>query len=113
MMPTGARIFVCTEPLDMRKSFDGLALAVREQLGDDPQSGALFLFFNRRVDRVKCIWWDRTGYTILYKRLERGRFRVPQPLHLGANKVQIDPQELPVLLEGVALPPRKRKIRAA
>jgi transposase len=96
-----------------RATRHGIALAVREKLEQDPQSGALFVFFNRRVDRTKMIWWDRGGYCILYKRLERGRFRVPQPLHVGAMEVQIDPEELAVLLEGVTLPPRKQKIRAA
>jgi transposase len=77
MIPSGVRIFVCTEPQDMRRSFDGLSLAAREKLGEDPQSGALFVFTNKRGNRLKVLWFDRNGYCILYKRLHRARFRLP------------------------------------
>ena len=66
---TGAvRIFVCTKPADMRKSFDGLSGMVQEFLGQDPLSGHLFLFFNKRRDRAKILFWDRDGLLIIYKR---------------------------------------------
>jgi hypothetical protein len=69
MLPQTVRIFVCTTPQDMRRSFDGLALAARELLGEDPQSGALFAFVGKRATRLKLLWWDRNGYCLQYKRL--------------------------------------------
>jgi transposase len=79
MLPRAVAIFAATEPVDMRRSFDRLA-AAKETLGQDPRSGAPFLFVNRSADRLKALWWDRTGYCILYKRLERGTFRMPSAL---------------------------------
>lgn len=61
----------------MRRSFDGLSLAAREHLGEDPQSGALFAFVNKRRNRLKILWFDRNGYCILYKRLHRAKFELP------------------------------------
>lgn len=113
MIPADVRIFVCTEPVDMRRSFDGLALAAREVLGEEPQSGALFVFLNKRANRLKCLWWDRTGYALLYKRLHRATFRLPGPVDEGSAKVRISPQELASILEGVRLPPRKQRVRVA
>jgi transposase len=99
-----ASIFVAVQPVDLRRSFDGLAGAARERMSKDPQSGALFLFFNKAHDRVKILWWDRTGFALLYKRLECGTFRIPEPLEPGARSVAIDAAELAKILEGVALP---------
>jgi transposase len=77
MIPPATRIFVCSEPQDMRRSFDGLSLAAQEHLREDPKSGALFVFVNKRKNRVKVLWFDRNGYCLLYKRLHRARFRLP------------------------------------
>jgi transposase len=66
MVPTSTRIFVCTEPVDMRCSFAGLARCTREVLQQDPSSGALFIFAGKRGDSIKALWWDKTGYCILY-----------------------------------------------
>jgi transposase len=66
MLPAGVRIFLCTEPQDMRRSFDALALVTQQLLGEDPQSGALFVFVGKRPTRAKVMWWDRNGYCILY-----------------------------------------------
>jgi transposase len=104
-------IFVATAPIDLRRSFDGLAAAAREQLGRDPQRGALFLFFNKAQDRVKLLWWDRTGYCILYKRLQRGCFRLPKAIEADATSVSVEAAELAKILEGVALPPSKLQPR--
>jgi transposase len=104
-------IFVATAPIDLRRSFDGLAAAAREQLGRDPLRGALFLFFNKAQDRVKLLWWDRTGYCILYKRLQRGCFRLPTAIEGGATSVSIEAAELAKILEGVALPLSKLQPR--
>ncbi len=75
MIPGQVRIFVCTERQDMRRSFDALSLAVRERLALDPESGALFVFASKRGNRLKVLWFDRSGYVVLYKRLERGPSR--------------------------------------
>ena len=72
------QVWVATTPVDMRKSFDGLAEVVRSFLKEDPLSGNLFVFRNRGGQRVKILWWDRDGLAIYYKRLERGEFRFPR-----------------------------------
>lgn len=97
------RIYAATSPIDLRRSVDGLSAAARDQMGHDPQSGSLFLFVNRRGNRLKALWWDRTGFCILYKRLERGLFRMPSPLRLGETCVAIDAAEFAKILEGVFL----------
>ena len=104
MIPRRVAIFAALEPIDMRRSFDGLAAAARDHIGRDPQSGALFLFVNRDGDRVKILWWEKNGFCILYKRLERGTFRVPSAVERGARSVELDGQELAKILEGVELP---------
>ncbi|XXY52849.1 IS66 family insertion sequence element accessory protein TnpB [Sorangium sp. So ce269] len=83
MIPGRVSIYVATEPLDLRRSFDGLAAVVREVLRQDPLSGALFLFFNREADRCKALWWDRSGVfryqnpgTLRYRRTSRCSRRV-------------------------------------
>ena len=88
------RIFVARGPTDLRKSFDGLAAAVREVLREDPFSGHLFVFLNRRRDRVKLLYWDRSGFCLLYKRLEEGTFWHPEVGEIGRR-------ELVMLLEGI------------
>ena len=112
MIPARMAIYVATERLDLRRSFDGLAGVVREVLREDPLSGALFMFFNKTADRVKILWWDRTGYCLLYKRLERGTFRVPQGLDPGAISVPVEAAEMARILEGIQLPPTRQRIRA-
>ena len=101
MIPASVRIFVCTEPQDMRRSFDGLALAVRELLGEDPQSGALFCFANKGMNRLKILWFDTNGYCLLYKRLHRASFVLPGS---GGKQgsVRIDGAMLAKLIAGVA-----------
>ena len=111
MIPSSVRIFVCTEPVDMRKQFDGLALAARELLGQDPQGGALFVFTNKRANRLKVLWWDQTGYALLCKRLHRAVFRLPKAIEPGKLSVNISSQELVRIIEGIQLPPRKRKVK--
>jgi transposase len=77
MLPGEVRIFVCTEPIDMRYGFDRLAAAVRERVGQDPLAGGLYIFANRGATRVKLLWFDRNGLCILYKRLHRAVFELP------------------------------------
>jgi transposase len=112
MLPTSTRIFVCTQPVDLRKSFDGLARCTRELLDRDPASGAVFLFTGKRGSSMKALWWDRSGYCILYKRLTRGLFRIPAAVS-GATSVAIDAHELALILEGIELPSRKQRVKSA
>jgi transposase len=104
MWPFDVAIYLALEPIDLRWSFDLLAGVVRERLEEDPRSGALFVFFGRRHDRVKCLFFDQTGYCILYKRLDKGTFRLPAVTEPGAASVAIDEAELALLLEGLDLP---------
>ncbi len=98
MIPVGARVLVCTTPVDMRKSFDSLAGVVRERLGMEPlEERALFVFVNRGHDRAKVLWWTETGYCLLAKRLHRALFRWPS--ERGAPVV-VDLAELKQLLAG-------------
>lgn len=94
MIPSDVRILVCTEPQDMRRSFDGLCLVVEQYVGADPKSGALFVFTNKRKNRLKVLWFDRNGFCILYKRLHRARFELP-------STRTIDARTLDLLLRGV------------
>lgn len=114
MWPTRVRILVCTEPQDLRRSFDGLALAVRERLGEDPQAGVVVAFANKRMNRLKLLWWDRNGYCLLYKRLHRARVQLPIATDPARTAVQIDANALAALLAGVTREPRRvRAARAA
>jgi transposase len=100
MLPASVRILVCTQPQDMRKSFDTLAAVVRSLLGEDPLSGALYVFVGKRPIRVKVLWWDRNGYCLLSKRLHRALFQPPPAGQRAA--IQIDGAALSELLAGVA-----------
>ena len=73
-LPTTVRIYAAADPVDLRKGFTGLSCLVREVIDGDPLSGHMFVFVNRRGDRIKVLFWTRNGYCVLYKRLERGRF---------------------------------------
>lgn len=108
MIPSSVRIFVCTEPVDMRKSFDTLAFAAKSLLGEDPRSGALFVFANRSSNRMKVLWWDKTGYAMLCKRLHRAVFRLPKADIQTRPSVMIGAKELALILEGIEVVPRKR-----
>jgi len=101
MLPAQVRILVCTQPQDMRRSFDTLALVTKELLGEDPLSGALYVFVGKRANRAKVLWWDRNGYCLLYKRLHRALFRVPRSDD-GRPAIRIDGAALAQLLAGVA-----------
>lgn len=92
------RVFVARERVDFRKGFDGLCAIVRDHLGDDPLSGDWYLFFNARRDRLKILVWDRNGFWLLYKRLERGAF---ERLDGTGDRLEIDRARLAMLLDGV------------
>jgi transposase len=102
MIPTQVRIFVCTERQDMRRSFDGLALAVRERLELDPESGALFVFASKRGNRLKVLWFDHNGYCLLYKRLHGATFELPEPTDSDRPVAAVDVRALATLIRGVA-----------
>jgi len=107
-LPPTVRIYLSSEPADMRRSFDSLAAMVREGLREDPLSGHLFVFRNKREDRVKILWWDRSGFVLWYKRLEAGTFHFPSS---QAARVQVEAAELALLLEGLDLGAARRRKR--
>ena len=94
------RVFLSTTPTDMRRGFDGLTELVRHPLGEDPLSGHLFLFTNRRRDRLKILAWDGSGLWVCAKRLEKGTFSWPEPVP-GESKVRVGASELALLLGGL------------
>jgi transposase len=101
-LPPSVRVFVARGATDMRKSFDTLASVVCETVDEDPQSGHLFVFVNRRRDRVKVLWWDRSGYCLLAKRLEHGQFRIYDQAGAGGG-YEVTASDLALLLEGIDL----------
>ena len=106
----GIQVFMAVEPVDMRKSFDGLSAAVQTVFARNVLEGHLFLFLNRRRDLVKCLWWDRDGLAVFAKRLERGSFEVPR--HDAQTKqLHLDAMQLALLLGGVQLDSVKRRPR--
>jgi transposase len=100
MIPTGVEIYVSLEPVDMRQSFDRLSGLAQERIGYDARSGALFLFFGRRRDALKVLFFDGSGMCIFYKRLDRGRFQLPSAA-AGAAHVELDDASLEALLDGI------------
>ena len=97
-LPPSIRIFVCTAPADMRRGFDGLAHMAQDIVRQDPLSGHLFVFLNRRRDRVKILYWDRDGYAVWAKRLETGTFRLPQAT---GPQLEVQHADLVMLLGGI------------
>ena len=108
--PAQVRIFLCTTATDMRKSFDGLQALVGSAFGQQVLDGHLFLFLNRRRDRVKLLYWDRDGLALWYKRLESGTFEVP-PRSASDGQVELDATELAMMLGGISLADAKRRKR--
>lgn len=104
------KIYLYAKPADMRKSFDGLHALVQSEFGRDIRAGDLFLFLNRRLDRIKLIHWDRDGLAIWMKRLERGTFQRPRSLPSGAQ-VEMDATDLALLLSGIELSSVRRRPR--
>lgn len=110
-LPCSVRIYVAAEPVDLRRGFDGLAAATRSLIRQDPLNGHLFVFLNRRRNRIKLLVWDRSGYLCLYKRLERGTFELPMQPPAGARHIELDAGELGLMLEGVDLRGARRRER--
>ncbi len=107
-LPPAVRIFVATAPTNMHLSFDRLAALARDVLQQDPLSGHLFVFRNRLGDRMKILVWDRSGFCLWYKRLEKGVFHFPSA---QATHLELDAAELLLLLDGIDLTRATRRTR--
>jgi transposase len=105
-LPASARVYLASEPVDMRRGHDGL-FAIVKSWGLDPFSGDLFGFIGKRLDRAKILVWHRGGFVLLYKRLEKGRFRIPR-VEVGETRAVLDATELTMLLDGIDLSRVKR-----
>jgi len=97
-IPEDIKIYLAIEPVDMRKSFDGLSAAVHDVLKLNPLSGHIFVFRGKHADRVKILMWDRNGFLLVYKRLERGHFKWPRT---AAPSLSINKRDLELLLDGI------------
>lgn len=104
-LPTDTQIFLGVAPIDMRRSFDGICAAIVETVQGDPLSGHVFLFRGKGGDKIKALVWDRNGFIIWYKRLEKGRFKWPR---VAADSLEISSQELSLLLDGIDFTKLKR-----
>jgi transposase len=106
-LPSSVRILLASQPVDMRKSIDGLMALVRNEWDEDVYSGHLFVFVSRGGDKVKILTWDRGGFVLYYKRLETGRFRLP-PVEEASRTVRVDATQLAMLLDGIEVAAVKR-----
>jgi transposase len=109
ILPSAVRIFLCTRSTDLRKSFDGLSGLVQECFDQELLTGHLFLFLNRRRDRIKILYFDRDGLAIWYKRLEAGSFQLPEPV--PQDGVELQPAQLAMLLSGIDLRTARQRKR--
>ena len=109
-LPASVRVYLCTSPCDMRRSFDGLHALVTGAMKLDAFAGHLFVFANRRKDRVKILYWDRDGFAVWAKRLEEGTYAMPFE-EGDAPRREITAQELGALLSGIDLSVAKRRKR--
>ena len=102
-IPESIKIFVARNPADFRKQFDGLAAIAQDELGMDPFGGNLYVFFNKRRDRIKLLVFQHTGFWLHYKRLERGTFEMLAGVNEDDDHIEIDARQLRLLLEGIDL----------
>jgi transposase len=109
MLPSAVRIFLCTRPTDMRKSFDGLSGLVQECFGQDPLTGHLFLFLNRRGDRTKILDFDRDGLALWYKRLEAGSFEMPPTAE--PDGIELQATQFAMILSGIDIKSARQRQR--
>ncbi len=108
-LPTSVRIYLARGATDMRKSIDGLAGVTTQILEQDPLSGHLFVFCNARRDRIKILYWERSGFWLLHKRLERGTFAWPLPAASDVKQIELPASDLMALLGGLDLREAKRR----
>lgn len=111
LLPSSVQVHVAIEPTNLHKSFEGLSNAVRAVIGKDPLSGHVFCFLNRTRTTIKLLTWTRGGFTIVHKRLERGRFTFVADVKPGATSVSIGADELAMLLEGIDASTARRSPR--
>ena len=109
-LPASVRVYLCLSPCDMRRSFDGLHALVRDHLQLDAFAGHLYLFANKRRDRLKLLYWDRDGFAIWAKRLEEGNYAIPSG-EAGSHRFEITVEELGALLSGIDLSTATRRKR--
>ena len=107
-LPDAVPIYLCTEPVDFRKGFDGLDRHRHHALGHNVTDGSLFLFVNRKRDRIKALWWETGGLTLWYRRLEQGTVELPKP-NGDTSHVMIDSVELAMWIAGVSLKSAKKQ----
>jgi transposase len=110
-LPASVRVYLCTAPCDMRRSFDGLHALVTSAMQLDAFAGHLFVFSNKRRDRVKILYWDRDGFAVWAKRLEEGTYAMPFDDKANTARREITAQELGALLSGIDLSIAKRRKR--
>jgi len=110
-LPASVRVYLCTAPCDMRRSFDGLHALVTGSLQMDAFAGHLFVFSNKRRDRVKILYWDRDGFAVWAKRLEEGTYAMPFEDQPNEHRREITAQELGALLSGIDLSVARRRKR--
>jgi transposase len=111
LLPRSVRIYVATAPVNLHKSFEGLSNEVRTALAADPLSGHVYVFLNRDRTQVKLLMFTRGGFTVVHKRLERGRFTFASRVTPDATHLEIDAHELAMLLEGLTLAPGRGAVR--
>lgn len=111
-LPPSVKVYIGVAPADMRKSFNGLSQVTQHILNKDPYSGHLFVFFNKRRDQVRILFWDRNGFSIIGKRLEKGCFKLPQP-QVDQTHIDMESAELSLILEGIDLSHAHRRARWA
>ncbi len=99
-LPSSVRVYLAAQPVDLRRGHDGLIAIVRGTWRLNPFDGHLFVFLGKRRDRVKILAWDRNGFVLYYKRLSQGRFSLPR-IDAGAERVEMDPTTLAMLLDGI------------
>ncbi len=112
MIPQGVQVFVALDAVDMRSSFDRLSGIAKEQIGYEARCGSLFVFYGRRRDALKILFFDGSGMCIFYKRLDRGFFRLPEAMTEGAHHVEVDDATLEALLDGIEVEASPRSTRA-
>jgi transposase len=109
-LPATVRVFVAVAPADLRKGYDGLSQLARDSIKEDPLSGHLFVFANRKRNRIKILYWDRDGLAVWMKRLEKGTYRRPSP---AADRVEWTATELAAVLGGIDLKATRKRPRFA
>ena len=111
-LPPQIRVFLCRLPTDMRKSFHGLVALTESALMQDPLSGSLFVFVNRRRDRIKILYWGQTGFCIWYQQLQKGTYQLPAEASLEERQtVEVTRSQLSLILDGIDLPSARQRMR--